>query len=530
MRYLSLFSGIESASIAWAPLGWTCVGVAEIEPFPCKLLAYHYPEVPNLGSVTDITQTQIEALGHIDLVVFGAPCQDLSVAGKRKGMTNDDGSLTRSGLFFTAMSIAKWSRARFAIYENVPGMFSSSSGDDFAAVVSEMAGCRFDKPEGKDKWQNSGVAVGPNGLVEWVTLDAQFCRTPEYPRAVPQRRRRVFVVRDSGDWTSRPPLFLDSESLRGNPPPSRKTREEVARDIASSIGERGEVRHCLRSGDKHESTTYVAGTRSERTGRSVGAQDAACGHLVPSVDVGRSLLAKGNDSRSFDLESYVSVFDKQSNAEYGEADIASTMSARDYKSPTDLIAFTARDYGDASSGVAPTMRSLACGPDGHQNGAHGLAIALAGNTIGREPHNGGNGTGYDESGAMHTLTKVDRHAVAFNSNARPDEMKFNDDSTDQFLALCEVSDSMKSVNPASRCNSDTSLGPNVAVYPMQVRRLTPTECARLQGFPDDYLPRVPGYSDSAAYKALGNSFAVNVVQLIGQRIQLVEDIKNEKLA
>ena len=91
MRYLSLFSGIEAFTVAVKPLGWQCAAVAEIEPFPCKVLAHHYPNIPNLGDITKITQAQIEALGHIDMIVFGSPCQDLSVAGKRKGMFNDDG-------------------------------------------------------------------------------------------------------------------------------------------------------------------------------------------------------------------------------------------------------------------------------------------------------------------------------------------------------------------------------------------------------------------------------------------------------
>ena len=97
MRYLSLFSGIEACSVAWAPLGWECVAVAEIEPWPSRALAHHYPHVPNLGDVTKVTEEQIAMLGRIDVVVFGSPCQDLSVAGKRKGL---DGA--RSGLFFTA--------------------------------------------------------------------------------------------------------------------------------------------------------------------------------------------------------------------------------------------------------------------------------------------------------------------------------------------------------------------------------------------------------------------------------------------
>ena len=143
MRYLSLFSGIEAVSNAWHDFG-TPVGFSEIEPFPCAVLAHHYPDIPNLGDVTQITEDQIKALGAIDIVVFGSPCQDLSVAGKRKGLINADGNITRSGLFFNAINIAQWARkhcgCRFALWENVPGAFSSNKGADFAQVVSLMAG------------------------------------------------------------------------------------------------------------------------------------------------------------------------------------------------------------------------------------------------------------------------------------------------------------------------------------------------------------------------------------------------------
>src|SRR5665213_1326848 len=99
MRYLSIFSGSEAASVAWHGLGWECAAVAEVEPFPCAVLAHHYPNVPNLGDITQITEQQIQQLGPIDLVVGGFPCQDLSVAGKRKGLHHADGTATRSGLF-----------------------------------------------------------------------------------------------------------------------------------------------------------------------------------------------------------------------------------------------------------------------------------------------------------------------------------------------------------------------------------------------------------------------------------------------
>jgi DNA (cytosine-5)-methyltransferase 1 len=180
--------------------------------------------VPNLGDITKITRDKIEALGYIDVVIFGSPCQDFSVAGKRKGLEDEHGNTTRSGLFFAAMRIADWCRARFTWLENVPGMLSSKSGRDFAAVVGAMAGAEFDLP--RDGWQNAGVAVGPCGLVEWTVLDAQY-------HGLAQRRRRVFVVRDSGDWSDRPPLFLEQYRLQGNPAPSRKEGQSVVGTVSA---------------------------------------------------------------------------------------------------------------------------------------------------------------------------------------------------------------------------------------------------------------------------------------------------------
>ncbi len=227
MRYLSLFSGIEAASVAWRPLGWKCVGVAEIEPFPCSILKHYYPEVPNLGDITKITEQQIQQLGPIDLIVGGFPCQDLSIAGKRKGLKHADGTNTRSGLFYDAMRIVRWAKPRWTVIENVPGLFSSNEGGDFASVVGELAGCELSVPG--DGWRGAGVALGQDGLVEWATLDAQYF-------GVPQRRRRVFLVRDTGDWANRPPLFLVRESMCGNPPPSRKSRERIAPPVNAGLG------------------------------------------------------------------------------------------------------------------------------------------------------------------------------------------------------------------------------------------------------------------------------------------------------
>ena len=230
MRFLSLFSGIEAASSACYPLGWEAVAFSEIDPFACSVLAHHYPSVPNLGDVTKITEEQIASLGHIDVVIFGSPCQDLSLAGKRKGFIDEsDGSVTRSGLFFTAMQLFSWAHehcgARFAWWENVAGAYSSNKGEDFASVVAEMAGLR-DVGVPKNGWGSEGCAVGDNGMLEWACMDAQWF-------GVAQRRRRVFAVLDTGDWSNRQPILLERNSLRGDSPPSREAGESVTGTIAA---------------------------------------------------------------------------------------------------------------------------------------------------------------------------------------------------------------------------------------------------------------------------------------------------------
>ena len=256
MRYLSLFSGIEACSAAWKPLGWTCVAVAEIEPFPAAVLAHHYPSVPNLGDVTAITDARIAALGPIDLVVGGSPCQDLSVAGKRAGLAGE-----RSSLFHEQVRIFHAARAlcgaRFLLWENVPGAFSSHGGRDFGIVVGSMAGCELGVPRGG--WGTCGAAIGSHGLVEWRVLDAQYVRVESHPRAVPQRRRRVFALLDTGDWRDRPPILLEPEGLRGHPAPRRKAGEGIAGNVTRRI-DRGGV-----NGEGSDGHPVAYGSGSEKS-------------------------------------------------------------------------------------------------------------------------------------------------------------------------------------------------------------------------------------------------------------------------
>ena len=206
MKYLSLFSGIEAATVAWKPLGWEAVAFSEVAKFPNSVLSHHYPEVPNLGDISLITEEQIKALGNIDVVIGGSPCQDLSTIGGRKGL---DGS--KSSLFFEQIRVFRLAQkhcgARWMIWENVVGAFSSNKGRDFASVVEQMVGESVCVPD--KGWCKEGVAIGRNGLLEWSVLDAQWW-------GLAQRRKRIFAVLDTGNWHDRPPILLESESSKGD--------------------------------------------------------------------------------------------------------------------------------------------------------------------------------------------------------------------------------------------------------------------------------------------------------------------------
>lgn len=231
MRYLSLFSGIEACTAAWHGLGWSPVAFAEIEAFPSAVLKHHFPNVPNLGDVTKITTEQIKALGPFELLVGGSPCQDLSVAGRQRGLINEDGSLTRSGLFTEQMRIFEDARknngCRFMLWENVPGAFSSNGGADFATVLGTMVRGCVSVP--KDGWANAGVCVSRGGgrIVEWRTLDARYF-------GVAQRRRRVFALLDTGAWYSRPPILFEQECVFGNFTQSQSEWERTTRGTCQS--------------------------------------------------------------------------------------------------------------------------------------------------------------------------------------------------------------------------------------------------------------------------------------------------------
>jgi len=281
VRYASFFSGIEMAALAFEPLGWECAAVAEVDPFACAMLAFHHPGVPNLGDVSKIAEEQIEELGDLDAIIMGFPCQDVSNAGKRKGLRNDDGTATRTGLFFDAMRLVRAAHSRcglrWLIGENVPGLFSTNGGRDFATVVGEIVGSTFDVP--RDGWQDTGVAAGPRGMVEWCVLDAQW-------RGLAQRRERVFFVADFGDWTDRPPVLLEPESMQGDTPACVAARQRPAGGTSRGARRKSiweQIAGAFRSG-RPTPSTRPAGALGANAGKAgADARDAEAGRLIPEI-------------------------------------------------------------------------------------------------------------------------------------------------------------------------------------------------------------------------------------------------------
>lgn len=199
--YVSTFSGVEAATVAWAPLGWVPVCFSEIGPFPSAVLEERFPSVPNLGDITRIDWSDLS--GFVDVVVGGSPCQSFSIAGNREGLSGE------SGLMWEYVRCVREVRPRWFVWENVPGALSSSHGEDFRRLLESMDELGY------------GMA--------WRVLDAQFF-------GVAQRRRRVFLVGRLGDIEGPCQVLFESEEMRWDNPPSRAKRQEIALAAGAGTG------------------------------------------------------------------------------------------------------------------------------------------------------------------------------------------------------------------------------------------------------------------------------------------------------
>jgi DNA (cytosine-5)-methyltransferase 1 len=515
MRYGSVCSGIEAATVAWHPLGWQPAFFSEIEAFPRAVLAHHYPSVALHG---DFTTIGADDYGPIDLLVGGTPCQSFSIAGLRGGLDDDRGNLALEFL-----RLADRKRPRWLVWENVPGVLSSNGGRDFGSILGGLAELGY------------GFA--------YRILDAQFF-------GVPQRRRRVFVVGHLGDWRRAAAVLFERHSLQGNPAPRREKGQvaptvpcrstgggglgtdfdcdgglirwpaETAPTLNAAFGSKqGLEDQHIRGGAGCSSLPRVAMCLNAG---AMGRQDAESETLIPVNrcgfdDVTHSLrgecfdasedgtgretplvpcyMATDYRSGAFDLVGLagpVTASADRTRAAPVVFDTTQVTSPANYSNPQPgdpchplaagqhppAIAFTAKDYGaDAMDDCSPTLR--AGGFDGsHANGGvmprcERVAYAIQERAVSENLENGPQGKGYQE-GVAYTL---------------------------------EARNKVQSVAASA------------------VRRLTPKECARLQGFPDEYLDityRNKPAADGPKYKALGNSMAVPVMRWIGERIAMVE--------
>ena len=232
MKLGSLFDGIGGFPYSATKYGITPVWASEIEPWPIKVTEYHYPDMVHLGDIAQISGAEIEP---VDIITFGSPCQDLSVAGKRAGLEGE-----RSGLFGEAVRIIREMREstngvypRFAVWENVPGAFSSNKGQDFRAVLEEVGNAKIPMPK-SGRWATAGMVRTETADIAWRVLDAQY-------HGVPQRRRRIFLVADFRG-TSAGEILFKREGLSGHFAESGKKGEEVA----GAIGGGTDSPMCIR--------------------------------------------------------------------------------------------------------------------------------------------------------------------------------------------------------------------------------------------------------------------------------------------
>ena len=472
---------MEAASVAWEPLGWKAVGFSEIEPFPCAILKLRFPNTPNYGSLTEYQSWPLEP-GSIDLLVGGTPCQSFSVAGLRKGLADPRGNLA---LVF--LGLADKLRPRWIVWENVPGVLSSGGGRDFGSFLGALEQLGY------------GWA--------YRVLDAQYF-------GVPQRRRRVFVVASLGGRDVAASVLLEPKSVCWHPAPRRKKGQATAPDAGSGV-ETGLPR-------------TVGTLCADAHPGAYSGQDAYTGRLIPCPDNETWVEADASNTlNNFDL--------------------GDTRTTHAVVEPIPIQDGREMEKKQTGMGVANE------GDPAYTIDTTGAqAIAIQGTIIGRGENAGPQGVGATEGGPMFTLTKTDIHGVAHHmpgnvaptvtSSGPPYSRTGNERVEAEALAITTVMENSR--RDAIRIYEGTSPtlqsfmgtgGCNVPmVQPaMAVRRLTPNECFRLQGFQDNWgnIPwkgKPEGQApDGPQYKAAGNSMAVPVMRWIGEQIARVELSHNQ---
>ena len=500
----SLFDGIGGWLLAARHAGVTPLWASEIEPFPQSVTARHFPDVKQLGDITKINPDEIEP---VDIICAGSPCQDLSIAGKRKGLDGE-----RSGLFRTAANIVRRMRARtdgkyprFFVWENVPGAFSSNKGMDFRAVLEEIGQTEIPIPQ-HGKWANAGMVECDACQIAWRILDAQYW-------GVPQRRKRIFLVADFAAHDRRAgEILFEREGMSWNPAESTGEREGTA----------GGTADCARTPGE-----YIPKTARNMTARMDGSpcadrgpQIVATNALTPwDVQSRRIYDENGKMAAIYSGEgrgtNNGAVFVRAAGFIGKAAPTAGSIGYAEEVAPTLIaekemhVAIYDMTHADevmrpVKDGIVPTLNAR-MGTGGNQVPVvH--AYCIAGNTIDRKIENGGNGKGVLAE-TTYTLNTIDRHAVATIYGAK----SYSEYEAGKVATL-------RASGGAYGGGSE-----NLALSYSIVRRLTPTECERLQGLEDGYTD---GGSDTARYKALGNGMAQPCADYVIRRIvECAEEVR-----
>lgn len=443
MKFGSVCSGIEAASVAWHPLGWKAAWLSEIEPFPSAVLAHHYPDVPNLGDMTALPERilsgEVEAP---DLFCGGTPCQAFSVAGLRNSLDDARGNLSLT--FCEIANAIDTVRTTPAIifWENVPGVLSTKD-NAFGCFLGALAGEDEALVPSGGRWTNAGFIDGPQRAVAWRVLDAQYF-------GVAQRRKRVFVVASARNDFDPAAVLFEFDGLRRDTAPSRQAGQAIA--------------PCVTNGPPFS-----------RTGNERVEAEAM---VVQPYEVGNCLTARMHKGINSTLD----------------------------EGQTPVISIHPHCIGRAPE-AGPQGKEYLLDGSAYCMDSRGQPQAIAIQDV-RPVEKAQNGKGWNDDGTAYT---VDTHATQ--GVAQPMVLM------DQGGSVMNVEHDM-----VGTLRRETHGHEPAVIQPpaMMVRRLTPVECERLQGFPDGYtnIPwrNKPESPDGPRYKALGNSWAVPVVRWIGERI------------
>ena len=550
LRYLSVCSGMEAASVAWEPLGFTPVGFSEIEAFPCAILSTRYPNTPNYGSLTEYKQWPIKP-GAIDLLVGGTPCQSFSVAGLRKGLDDPRGNLA---LVF--LGLADKLKPRWIVWENVPGVLSSNGGRDLGSFLGALVQLGY------------GFAMR--------VLDAQHF-------GVPQRRRRVFVVACLGDWRAPAEVLLESDCVRRDIKKGRAKGQGVAAGSEGGVDanhpegcwwDGGQVSQTLdavlqKGQTMPEKNRFPAvltpcpdhdtvGTLCARDFKGVGNQYVQEGKCIPCSE--QPLTYDMKQHHNPQPSDNVQLTTKNCAFVRGDTPLVQPIPFRKSKRACSTTDNETWVEADASN----TLNNFDLGDTRTTHAVvepvipiHDQATRFSGKH-GDKQDGKGNGLGIGQPGdPMNTLTQGDKHAIAYHtmpgsvaptvtSSGPPYSRTGNERVEAEALAVTvniyggnkrkdrpegglyvRSEDTCKCLDAANGLNPTCSQGGTAVVGSMAVRRLTPIECERLQGFPDNWS-RISWKGkpedqcpDGPRYKACGNSMAVPVMRWIGERILTV---------